>query len=290
MKILVSVFLAGVATMSASAFQEIPAASAKALRVTRGKSFNEGLVFIDGQYVAPPYVVDRWGTGIRINKIQVTGQVIDWLEFLKTQSDYKVADKPVSAPVPAPVYVRPPSKPTKSADFVSALDDLFNDEEEPVKATPKQTTAYSPSATAASPAASSPKAENPAYAYEGTFTKNDASDALLKRINAARTEIDRILRSGGFICFGESYSRVTGDARTAKKLLKVLPELQKKSETLEEFCAGVRAANLVYLNEVLCEELFKNKIDYRRLQERRMKMEQEEKWSIRQSDLPTPLL
>ena len=290
MKILVSVFLAGVATMSASAFQEIPAASAKALRVTRGKSFNEGLVFIDGQYVAPPYVVDRWGTGIRINKIQVTGQVIDWLEFLKTQSDYKVADKPVSAPAPAPVYVRPPSKPTKSADFVSALDDLFNDEEEPVKATPKQMTAYSPSATAASPAASSPKAENPAYAYEGTFTKNDASDALLKRINAARTEIDRILRSGGFICFGESYSRVTGDARTAKKLLKVLPELQKKSETLEEFCAGVRAANLVYLNEVLCEELFKNKIDYRRLQERRMKMEQEEKWSIRQSDLPTPLL
>ena len=60
-----------------SAMPEIPVASAKALGVTRGKAFRSGLVFINGKYRAPPYVVSRWGTGLRINDKPVTGQVID---------------------------------------------------------------------------------------------------------------------------------------------------------------------------------------------------------------------
>ena len=64
--------------MGAFAFQPIPKESAKALKVTRARPFSAGAVFINGKYVEPPYVVERWGTGIRINKIPVTGQIVDW--------------------------------------------------------------------------------------------------------------------------------------------------------------------------------------------------------------------
>ena len=77
------------AAVAASAMPEIPKESASALGVTRGRPFTSGVVFVDGKYVEPPYVVERWGNGIRINKTSVTGQVIPWNEFLKTQEGVK---------------------------------------------------------------------------------------------------------------------------------------------------------------------------------------------------------
>ena len=74
-----------------SAMPEVPMDSAKALGVTKGKAFRSGLVFINGKYLPPPYVVSRWGTGLRINNKPVTGQIINWTEFLKTQSGVKVS-------------------------------------------------------------------------------------------------------------------------------------------------------------------------------------------------------
>ena len=94
-----------------------------------------------------------------------------------------------------------------------------------------------------------------------------------------RTEIDRILRTGGFICFGDSYSRVSGDKRTLMAMLERLPELEQRSESLDDFRSGVRSAGLVYLNEVLCEDLFRNRIDYRKLKERRERIKSDQKWS-----------
>ena len=105
-----------------------------------------------------------------------------------------------------------------------------------------------------------------------------------------RTEIDSILRNGGFICFGSSYSRVSGDARSAFMLLEKLPELQRRSGNLTAFRSAVRAAGLVYLNEVLCEELFRNRVDYPRLQERFSKLKREKEWTNMLDDLSKPLL
>ena len=265
-KIVAGLFLFLAAT--AFAFQPIPKESAKALGVTRGKPFVAGVVFVNGKFIDPPYTVERWGTGIRINQTPVTGQVVDWNEFLKTQDGVKIEKKVIEAAT-APVAVE--SVATSVKDSADALDELFDDDPKPVK----------PSRSASTPSASSrpavPRTEV-TYSMDGAFKPNDASRALLKRINDARTGIDRILRAGGFICFGNNYSRVTGDKRTLAKMMASLPDLLQKSATVEEFNAGVRSANLIYLNEVLCEDLFRHRLDYRKLQKRNARIQSDERW------------
>ena len=265
----------------AFAFQPIPKEGAKALGVTRGKPFSAGMVFINGKYIEPPYVVERWGTGIRVNSIPVTGQVVDWNEFLKTQDGVKMVKKEV-----APVKEKESAATSTeaSAANASSLDDLFDDDPKPAKSEPvKAESAVKSVATSAAPKAVM------TYALSGKFKPNDSSKALLNRINSARTEIDRILRSGGFVCFGDSYSRVSGDRRTLMAMLESLPELEQRSESLDDFRAGVRSAGLVYLNEVLCEDLFRNRIDYRSLKERRERIKSDQKWNQILEDVSDPV-
>ena len=268
--------------VTAGAFSEIPRESAKALGVTKGRKFSEGLVFVNGKFIPPPYRVERWGTGIRINKVPVTGQVIDWAEFLKTQPGVKSVPSapaaPASAsPVPAPVSAAPAADDYSDA----SLDDLFDDTPPPPK----------PKAVASKPAVAAPKPEaKPAPVLEGPFVKNDAVKALIRQVNAARLEIDRTLRSGGFICFGDNYARIVGDSRAAAKLLEALPEAQMKAETVESFRAAVRAAKLVYLHELVCDELFRNRIDYRRLMEHRQKLQKDAEWRRMMDEAPKNML
>lgn len=265
---------------AAWAFPEIPRESAKALGVTRGRKFSEGLVFVNGKFIPPPYCVERWGTGIRINKVPVTGQVIDWTDFLKTQPGCRTV---ASAPAAAPVVESAPAVETAAPedDYSDALlDDLFDDlpPAKPKAAKPKKTAAAAP-APVPSPAT---------VVLDGAFVKNDATKALVKRLNAVRLEIDRALRSGGFICFGDDYARIAGDSRAAAKLLEALPEIQMKAETAEAFRAAVRAANLVYLHELVSDDLFRNRIDYRRLLEHRQKLQKEAEWK-KMMEAPKPL-
>ena len=274
------------------AFSPIPKESAKALGVTRGKPFTAGVVFVDGKYVEPPYVIERWGTGIRINKTPVTGQLISWNEFLKTQDGVKiekktvdVAPEPEKEPEPEPKKeAAQPAPAAASSIDVSSLDELFGGSSSSGKSEQSEKPGQSASALAvaatgrqkAAPAA--PK-QVTTYTLSGEFKPNDASRALVKRINAARTKIDRTLRAGGFICFGSNYSQVTGDKRVLLELLKALPELQQRSESVEAFRAGVRSANLIFLNELLCGDLFRNRLDYRKLKERRERIDSDQKWN-----------
>lgn len=267
--------LAMMATPS-QAFQPIPKESGKALGVTRGKPFSSGAVFINGKYIEPPYVVERWGTGIRINKEQVTGQVVDWNEFLKTQSDVRVEKKEAES---APAQ---PAAAVSAADEMSSLDDLFDDDPKPKKKTPA-------SKSFAMPAAPKPPKPVVTYVLEGEFKPNDDTKALLMRVNAARTEIDKTLRAGGFVCFGDSYSQVQGDKRTFMEMLEKLPELQQRSPNEQSFHAGIRAAKLVYLNEVLCQDLYRNRMDYRKLKERREKIKSSRKWDQIIEEVSDPL-
>ena len=275
-----------VAAMSAAvvsqAFEQIPWASAKALGVTRGKRFSSGLVFINGKYVDPPYVVERWGTGIRINSVPVTGQVIDWVDFLKTQDSSKLSKTVQEAAAPAQASAPPP--PAESKSDADALDDLFDDNPAPAKST------WSPSAAPRRKAAPPKPKSTAKYELVGDFVKNDASTALVKRINEQRTEIDGILRRGGFIFFGDGYSRVAGDARTAESMLAVLPELMQRSEDVNSFRAGIRSNGMVYINEILSGQLFNSRIDYRRLQDRRQKLKADREWSNLLNDANKPLL
>lgn len=248
--------------LAAEAFPSVPRASANALGVTKGKTFDGGVVFINGKYLPPPYVVERWGTGLRINRRKVTGEVIDWTEFLKTQSDVTVsrsASARSSAPEPVELAPEPGSDQDESD---SAFDDLFDDDgkKPKVRKTVRKPAARKPAGTADEPAVT--------YSLNGDFVPNEASKKLLARINATRTEIDRLLRMGGFVCFGDSYHRVSGDARTAERLLALLPDIMQHSESEASFKAAVREAKMDFLTESLCEDLYANRIDYRQLRER----------------------
>ena len=273
--------VAALAALVASAFQEIPRQSANELGVTRSRPFTAGAVFINGKYIEPPYVVERWGTGIRINSQQVTGEVIDWNDFLKTQAGVKVT-KTEAAPPPAETAPAPVAVPADSPDE-SSLDDLFDDNPKPKKS---KSGFQASSAGTVSPVAPRPTTT---YSLDGEFVPNDATKRMLERINSTRTEIDRILRAGGFICFGNNYSRVAGDGRTLLKMLESLPELMQKSYDVQEFCAGVRSARLVYLNEILCSDLFANRTDYRKLQELRTNLRKEQQMRQMLDDIKTPL-
>ena len=279
MKGVVFVVVAMMAT-AVMAFQPIPKASARALGVTRGKSFSKGLVFINGKYLPPPYVVERWGPGIRINSTPVTGQIVDWNEFLKTQPGVKtVTTEPESVAVSesaepeAEAEATSETQPVEAAAAdVNSLDDLFEDDSDEndvkkkpaaARSTPKPKVVHKP--------APKPRA-TVSYVLEGDFVPNEETKALVKRINQTRTDVDRTLRSGGFLCFGDKYPNLSGDSRLLKKLLSKLPELQQQATDEAAFVSSAYAANIVYLNETLLRELYKNRIDYLQLKRLRAKL------------------
>ena len=279
MKGVVFVVVAMMAT-AVMAFQPIPKASARALGVTRGKLFSKGLVFINGKYLPPPYVVERWGTGIRINSTPVTGQIVDWNEFLKTQPGVKtVTTEPESVAVSESAEPEAEAEATSetqtvesAAADVNSLDDLFEDDSDEndvkkkpavARSTPKPKVVHKP--------APKPRA-TVSYVLEGDFVPNEETKALVKRINQTRTDVDRTLRSGGFLCFGDKYPNLSGDSRLLKKLLSKLPELQQQATDEADFVSSAYAANIVYLNETLLRELYKNRIDYLQLKRLRAKL------------------
>ena len=279
MKGIVFVVVAMMAT-AVMAFQPIPKASARALGVTRGKLFSKGLVFINGKYLPPPYVVERWGTGIRINSTPVTGQIVDWNEFLKTQPGVKtVTTEPESVAVSesaepeAEAEATSETQPVEAAAAdVNSLDDLFEDDSDEndvkkkpavARSTPKPKVVHKP--------APKPRA-TVSYVLEGDFVPDEETKALVKRINQTRTDVDRTLRSGGFLCFGDKYPNLSGDSRLLKKLLSKLPELQQQATDEADFVSSAYAANIVYLNETLLRELYKNRIDYLQLKRLRAKL------------------
>ena len=273
------VFGALLAALGAGAFAPIPAESEKALGGARGGVINSGAVFINGKFVEAPYVVERRGTGIRVNGMPVTGQIVSWNAFLKTQSGVKKSTDGAPPPPSAPETKAPET----TADDVdaSSLDDLFDDDPKPAKKKSAARSSWQPKPTVSKPKVS--------YELEGDFVANDTTRMLVKRINSVRTEFDRTLRSGGFLFFGDRYSRVTGDARTLLTMLKALPELLQKSPDLETFRRGVRDADLVYLNEIICEELYGHREDYRKLRSLRTKLRREQQWKQVLEDASDPL-
>lgn len=249
-----------VAAVAVHAFPAIPKESAKALGVTKGKPIETGIVFVNGKYLPPPYTVSRWGTGLRINNRKVSGQVIDWSEFVRTQAGAK-AVRTTAPASDSPLELAP--EPDGAETDGASLDDLFDDGAKvkkggrKSKAKPRETVSYS---------------------FDGAFTPNEKSKALLTRLNASRSEVDRMLRLGGFLCFGDGYARISGDERTAEKLIAAVPELMQKSASAAELHAGVRSAGFEFLTEAFCEDLFRNRIDYRALQERREEMKKDKAW------------
>jgi len=235
-----------------AAFTPAPKAAVKALRITRGKSFSAGVVFIDGRFVPPPYVVERYGNVIRINGVQATQPVVEWAEFLKTQPHAEIV-RTESEPAPAPEASAPAEPPAAAGASDDPLADLFDDD------APK----------AVRPAAKPKPAPTPVVTttvrLDGDFVMNGQAQDLVKKINELRTDIDAALRRGGFICFGSSYSRVSGDKAMSVAILKKLPVIMENYTDARQFAAEVRKAGFVFFPPRLVEDLFVHRMEYRKL-------------------------
>lgn len=231
----------------ASSLPKQPREAAPALKATVGKPFSAGYVFIDGRYIKPPYRVERYGTVIRVNGIQVTNQIIPWEEFVKTQSGVKVTKTEIAAPEAAP---EPEPAEDVSLDSLSFdPDDLFADDDPKPKATKPRRT---------------PRPRKPTtmvtYAMEGPFVPNERTKEMVDSINGYRTKIDGQLRTGWYFFFGSRYATVSGDARIAPMVMDQICRAMRECATLEQFSAALKRAETSVLPQPLVEDLFNNRI------------------------------
>jgi len=246
----------------------VPKEALKAFQVAKGKPCKTGVVFMDGKYLPPPYVVKRYGTAIMINDIQVTAPLVAWEDFVKTQSGVQVTrtETPAAA-VPEPAEEPEPEVEEEASD--DPLADLFDDEPKPAKKKPaakKKRVRKPPKPTVTT-----------TYAMDGDFVMNDASKALLEKINRYRTDVNARLLKGGFIFFGSKYPRVSGDSREARRLLATLPNLLRNASDGARLFAELRRNNFVYLTEPIAADLVRNKYLYPQLEARARQMDEESK-------------
>ena len=240
---------------TASSFEKVPSAALVALAEARGKPFMHGLVFVNGHYLAPPYIVSRYGTALAVNGVQISGQLVPWSVFLATQSTAAAVPVPAVANAPAAAGTAPAA--TSSA--ASTVDDLFG-EEAPAPA-PAPATAPTAPAVAADPSVK--------------FVPNAKSDLFLRRINTMRTDLDRALRGDQFFFFGTKYARVNGNSNTALELLAVLPEAMRDAADAADLQSRLRAAGITYIGPEVCADLIVHRVDYPALIERRRKMKED---------------
>lgn len=247
------------ATQAKTDFPHAPVAAVKTLKASVGKQFNAGWVFVDGKYIDPPYQVKRYGNVIKINDVQVTGEVVPWSAFIKTQDGVKVTKTPSgetgAEPEAAPAAEAPV---VESADdsWEDSLDDLFDDGPAVKKPAKKQAAAPKPRPKKPSVTVS--------YTFDGEFVHNDITKGYLERINRLRTKIDGNLRSGGCYFFSSEYPMVAMDAGAARHVLEHLPEIMKQSFDRETFAQKVHAASMPF-SEVAIDQLFKNRVDHFKL-------------------------
>jgi len=256
--LMLAVFASPVFAAQTGAFERVPAAALVALAEARGKPFSHGIVFVNGHYLAPPYVVSRYGTALAINGIQISGQLVPWSAFLATQGSGVARGG--KSPEPG-VRNLEPSVPSSAA--ATNVDDLFGD-------------AASVPASSSTNVASAKNVEHPVPSTgPSSFVPNAKSDLLLKRINAMRTDLDRALRGDQFFFFSTKYARVNGNANTAFELLEVLPEAMRDAADAADLQARLRAVGVTYIGPEVCDDLIAHRVDYPARIERRRTMKAE---------------
>lgn len=260
------------AKVSKTSFERVPKAALTALKATVGRPFTAGIVFVNGHYLEPPYTVERWGTALRINGTQVTGQVIAWDEFLKTQEGARIErTEPASAPAAAEAAEEDVVEEEDAADDDCSLDDLFEgSSSKPKVRKPARR-------KAAKPVAAEAPSPTVTVTFEGEFKANARTKEMVATINRQRTKIEATLRSGGYCFFGSRHRMVLGEARVAGLLLDGLPSLMKEYSDNAAFQTAV-ARHFSFLPIAVRRDLFEHRLDYPKLQERAKNMKGERQW------------
>jgi hypothetical protein len=257
-----------------ASFATVPKQALVELKATVGKPFSAGLVFVNGKFLDPPYKVERYGTALRINGIQVTNEIIPWTEFLKTQAGARIekVDPPPAAAAPVQAEAPAAEEPETSDSSIDDIDDLFDDDPKP-----KKKVAAKP-AVKRTPKAAPPPQPTTIVVLDGEFKPNDKTKQMIARINKARTRVETTLRNGGCYFFGARYMPVSVDRLPTEMLLSSLPDVMKSNTSFEQFSSAARAKGLTFISENVMRELFRNRLDYIRLQARAKAVKEGGKW------------
>ena len=278
-----------------TAFAKVPKQALVELKATVGKPFSAGLVFVNGKFLDPPYKVERYGTALRINGIQVTNEIIPWTEFLKTQPGARVekieaqpsADSTEANSAPATVAsmaeqddadpVVEEQEPETAASSIDDIDDLFDDDPKPKKKdgeTMAGKTEVKKAVVENSVVPTPPKAEpapKPAalkIVFDGEFKHNPTTKKWVEKINKERESIETTLRKGGSCFFGTRYKSVSLDRFPTEMFLSSMPDVMKDNTVFNQFSSAARAKGITFLSELVMRDLFRNRIDCFRLQAR----------------------
>lgn len=272
-----------------SSFPRQAKGAATALKATQGKEFSSGYVFVDGQYVPPPYKVMRNGTVLCVNGIQVSYEIVPWSEFVQTQEGATATKKEIpqgdASAAPAESLASEPEIEAEEEeedddDSMSSLDDLFDDEPS-VKKDKKKSSAKKKKKFKPKPKGPKPPKTVVVYSFEGEFKPNDETKRLVGRINDSRLDLDKKLRNGSAIFFGAKYGnmgRLELTSGPAKSMIERLPELLKSCDTLSSFEASCRQAGLTYFTHAMMVDLFRNRLQYQQLIERRKQDAKRNPW------------
>ena len=256
-------------------FATVPKQALVELKATVGKPFSSGLVFVNGKFLDPPYKVERYGTALRINGIQVTNEIIPWTEFLKTQAGARVekVDPPPAAAASVQEEAPAAEEPATSDSSIDDIDDLFDDDPKP-----KKKVAAKPAAVKRPPKAAPPPQPTTTVVLDGEFVANDKTKAMVARINKERTRVETVLRKGGCYFFGTRYTPISVDRMPAEMFLSSIPGVMKSNTVFEPFSSAARAKGITFLSEAVLRDLFRNRLDYIRLIAREKAIKEEGKW------------
>ena len=257
-----------------AAFATVPKQALVELKATVGKPFSAGLVFVNGKFLDPPYKVERYGTALRINGIQVTNEIVPWTEFLKTQPGARVEkiETPQSADAPAadtaPAVEEPEVE--ESYDSSDDIDDLFDDDPKPKKKAKKPAVKR--------PVKATPPPPTTTIVFDGEFKPNDKTKQMVARINKERTRVETTLRNGGSYFFSARSMPISVDRLPTEMLLSSLPDVMKSNTTFEQFSSAARSKGLTFISDKVMRDLFRNRLDYIRLQARAKAVKEGGKW------------
>ncbi len=115
----------------AKVLPEVTQAAVDEMGVTYGVPCMTGFVFVDGQYLPPPYTVTRRGNAIFINRYQIE-QPVAWTYFDSTAADAPLAKEP-GAPDDDGDFTEPdvkmnPDAAERAPAKVSSIDALFSED------------------------------------------------------------------------------------------------------------------------------------------------------------------
>ncbi len=251
---------------------EVPSEAVEALGVTPGTPKRNGFVFIEGRYIPPPYTVSRKGNAIFINRMQVE-QPISWsAEKLtpvllpppaKTETPKKVEPAKPSLfegtpETPVDIVVRDPavaaSVPTSEVQVGKTLDTLFD---EPVT---NGTFLVDKKGTASNNI-------NPVVLTQ------KQKDELRQKLDMVRARFEMGLTQGEIYFFNPKFGRVNGTYGTAKALFYVLPEALRYSQSPQDLMVRLRQGGVSFLDINTCSDLYRNKLSFMVLSDRRRAIE-----------------